>query len=192
MDLFGATSILSPVLGLAVAVTAHVLISRSEPAFLRHRVIAVSMTGGLLVVAGLGIAFAARGTSVADPVERGIAAGSALLAYLCFAYSYVFGFFNPSETARRVRIVVELLAAGDRGLRLDELYAVYNARMAIDVRVDRLVAGGQLVERDGRYVIGAPAMLYLARLFVLLKIVFYGVPTEFARPQPAQSDGRLD
>lgn len=189
MDLLTAVCVGSPLLGLASAVAAHVVISRIQPASLRHHVIAASMGIGLSVVSALSLTFAWREPAIVPAAERWIAAATWVFAYVCLAYAYVFGFFNPSETARRMRLVVELHDAGPRGLRLDEILAAYNARMVVDIRVGRLVAGGQLVVRGDRYVIGAPAMLYLAKLFVLLKVIFFGVPSEFERPRAsARSD----
>ena len=85
------------------------------------------------------------------------------------------------ESARRIRLLVELQAAGERGLTLTQILAAYNARMIVDARLGRLLAGGQVVERDGRYFIGKPLMLYGAKALVLLKIAFLGAPDEFAR-----------
>jgi len=43
------------------------------------------------------------------------------LTYLSLVYCYVFGFYNVCESTRRVRLLIELLAAGDRGLTLLEI-----------------------------------------------------------------------
>ena len=73
------------------------------------------------------------------------------LTYLSLAYFYVFGFYNLGESARRIRLLIELRSAGDRGMTLDEILAVYNARMIVEARLQRLLSGGQVVEREGRY-----------------------------------------
>ena len=101
-----------------------------------------------------------------------------ILTYVALVYWYVFGFFNLGESARRVRLLIELRAAGERGLTLTEILTVYNAGMIIYARLGRLLAGGQIVERDGRYFIGKPLMLYGAKALVLLKIAFLRAPNE--------------
>jgi hypothetical protein len=90
----------------------------------------------------------------------------------------VIGFFNIGESARRIRLVIELYAAGTRGLTLPEVLRAYNARMVVDARIHRLLAGGQIVEREGRYVLRSRLMLLGARVLVLLKVVLLRRPTE--------------
>lgn len=72
-----------------------------------------------------------------------------MIVYTCIAYSY-FHLFNLSETGRRVRILRELRAAGS--LTAQEISSRYSTALVIEVRLDRLVAAGQLELRGGRYV----------------------------------------
>jgi hypothetical protein len=98
-------------------------------------------------------------------------AAASLAAYVAFAYCYVIGFFNIGESARRIRLLIELSGAGPRGLTVPEILAVYNARMVLDARLYRLSVSGQIAERDGRYVLARRAMLRAAKALVLLKIL---------------------
>jgi len=106
------------------------------------------------------------------------------LTYLALAYTYVFGFFNVSETARRLRLLVELLEAGPRGLSLDEVLGAYNARMIVEARLRRLVAGGQLAQADGRYVLRRSLGLSAAKLLVGIKRLLLRAPSEFGAGPP--------
>ena len=105
-------------------------------------------------------------------------AGVWVLAYLFLAYCYIIGFFNLGESARRIRLLIELHGAGKRGMTLDEILAAYNARMIVEARLGRLLTGGQILERGGRYVSKRSPMLYIAKMLVLLKILFLGVRSE--------------
>ena len=96
----------------------------------------------------------------------------------------MFGFFNVSETARRLRLLVELLDAGPRGLSLDEVLRAYNARMIVEARLRRLVAGGQLALADGRYVLRRSLGLSVAKLLVGIKLLLLRAPSEFAAGPP--------
>ena len=99
---------------------------------------------------------------------------------------YVFGFFNLSESARRIRLLIELDAAGPRGLTLTETLAAYNAAMIVEARLARLVTGGQIEERAGRYVIKRRTALVVARGLGLVKLLFLGAPSALAR-RPSSS-----
>jgi hypothetical protein len=174
---------LVPFAALVACVVAHILISRAGPGLPRHHGVALGALAGLAALVGLGLA---GGVATLPPgPESRMGLGVAwTLTYLSLVYWYVFGFFNLGESARRIRLLVELRAAGKQGLTLAEVLTAYNARMIVDARVDRLLAGGQMVERDGRYFIGKPVMLYGAKALVLLKLVFLGAPSEFAGRPP--------
>lgn len=80
------------------------------------------------------------------------------LTYALLAYSY-FHLFNMGETARRVRILVELREHGN--ISLDELKSFYDARAILDRRLERLAALGQ-VRYEGETVVLDSKRLYRA------------------------------
>ncbi len=100
-----------------------------------------------------------------------------LLTYGCLGYCY-FHFINLGETGRRIRILRELKDAPD-GLTLKEFLARYNAKEIIERRLSRLVATGQIVIRDGRFYIGKPVVLAMARILVGFKLLVLGKGSEF-------------
>jgi len=165
---------LSPLVGLGACVVAHVIVSRLAPAWPRARGVIVSVLAG-------GCRF--LGASAPAPAPGGYVLAWGL-TYLALAYTYVFGFFNVSETARRLRLLVELLDAGPRGLSLDAILRAYNARMIVEARLRRLVAGGQLALADGRYVIRRSLGLSVAKLLVGIKLLLLRAPSEFGAGPP--------
>lgn len=82
----------------------------------------------------------------------------AALAYALLAYSY-FHLFNMGETARRVRILIELREHGN--ISVEELKAFYDAGAILDRRLERLVALGQ-VRLEGGSVVLDSRRLYRA------------------------------
>jgi len=172
---------LSPLVGLGACVVAHVIVSRLAPAWPRARGVIVSVLAGGGVVLTLGCRF--LGASAPAPAPGGYVLAWGL-TYLALAYTYVFGFFNVSETARRLRLLVELLDAGPRGLSLDAILRAYNARMIVEARLRRLVAGGQLALADGRYVIRRSLGLSVAKLLVGIKLLLLRAPSEFGAGPP--------
>lgn len=91
-----------------------------------------------------------------------VAVTYAAVVYACIAYSY-FHLFNMSETARRIRILRELHAAGS--LTAEEISRLYSGASVLEARFDRLVATRQLQMQAGRFV-GAGRPLYIAACLV--------------------------
>lgn len=92
-----------------------------------------------------------------------------LITYCALSYCY-FHFVNLGETARRIRIMREL-AESDTGLSLDDLLQRYNAQEIVERRMGRLLANGQIILRDGRYYIGKPIVLWMAKILLFMKRV---------------------
>lgn len=87
-----------------------------------------------------------------------------------FAYGY-YHFLNMCRTARRVRLLTEMIEAGGR---LDEsaLVAAYSAREMVDRRLFRLQESGQAVESDGVWHLQRMELVRSARLMRALKKAF--------------------
>ena len=90
-----------------------------------------------------------------------------------YSISRYFHFINLGETARRVRIVRELWEAQIE-LSMNELIQRYNASEIIDVRLQRMIQNKQIIERDGKYCIGKPVMLGMAKIIILMKQILLG------------------
>ena len=100
-----------------------------------------------------------------------------VITYCALGYCY-FHFVNLGETARRVRIVRELYGF-EAGLSMEEILGRYNARDIVDMRISRLVNNGQVVQQNGRYYIGKPTVLLIAKFIVVMKLIILGKKSEF-------------
>jgi len=98
-----------------------------------------------------------------------------LVVYNCIGYCY-FHLFNMSETARRIRILRDILAAGS--LHREEILAIYGANEVVEVRLSRLEATGQLRLQAGRYVIKGRLLYWAARLVAAWRGILGFAPTE--------------
>jgi len=177
---------LTPPIALGACIVAHVILSRTLPGLSRPRGIVLSVGAAAVAVVGLALFGPAERLAVGvGPLELAVVW---LLTYVLLAYCYVIGFFNLGESARRIRLLIDLHLAGRRGLTLDEILSTYNARMIVDVRLQRMVSGGQVRERDGAYFTASRVMLTAARLLVWLKIAYFGSRTELGAP--ATTSGR--
>jgi hypothetical protein len=174
---------LLPAAALAVNVAVQLIVVRTCPGW----GIAPSIGGGFL--AGLAAVAAGSAFPAGAPMTLldGTATGIAdLAAYLCLSYCY-FNFLNLGITARRIRLLIELLEA-PAGLTWEEILQRSDARHMVQARLGRLLTGGQVRERGGRYTIGAPHLLLAARAIILLKVLFLGKRSEFEQPgRPAKS-----
>lgn len=174
----------SPVAGLAACMCWHVFATRMWPDMFRLWVAIHSALMGQFCLGAFAVAFSMQTEPVATEDFWGNAALWEL-AYLSLVYCYFLGFFNVGESARRVRLLIELESAGTRGLTLQEILSAYNADMIVTARLARLVASGQILERDGQYYMGKPLMLAVAKTSVLLKRVFLGSRSEFGEARPS-------
>ena len=94
---------------------------------------------------------------------------------MAHGYCY-FHFINLGETARRVRIAIELWES-EIGLSMDELIKRYSASDIINYRLQRMINNEQIVDRNGAYHIGKATMLWMAKLLVMMKLIFLGKNT---------------
>ena len=90
------------------------------------------------------------------------------ITYGALGYCY-FHFVNLGETARRVRIVRELLDS-KHGLSMSEILEYYNASEIIRVRLQRLLKNKQITLRNDRYFITKSMLLYITKIITMMKI----------------------
>lgn len=164
----------SPVIGLAINVLIQIAVAR----WTRTGLLKSVYTG---FAAGLGAVLVGEGI-VAAGSDVALREALALLAvnistYGMLGYCY-FHFINLGETARRIRLLRELHEAGG-ALDLESLLSRYNASQMVEIRLQRLLGTGQIVERDGRYFIGKPLMLWISQAIVLTKRLILGKTSEF-------------
>ena len=98
------------------------------------------------------------------------------MTYSALGYCY-FHFINLGETARRVRIVRELLDAKE-GISLDEILKRYNAEEIINRRLVRLVEANQVVFKDNKYFINGVIVLLMAKILSFFKLLLLNKKTE--------------
>lgn len=147
---------------------------------------------GLLVNALAVVALARRGVSLLRSVYGGFTLGAVFvlasdlqagaqaakyaadgLIFCALGYGF-FHFLNMGETARRIRLLLELRENGAQTEA--ELLGRYSAADIVDARMGRLLRNGQVRLVDGRYVVGAPAVLFMERALTIMKRIFLGRP----------------
>jgi len=161
--------LLTAVLCLLIPFAVHLLLVRGFGFFrkteLRQKGVFFSVLAGILPLAALCIvwaASAARGGTVS--LIGGLL--YLFLIYLLAGYVY-FHFFNMSETARRVRLLIESSKTGS--LNITDLKNLYPHQDIVSVRIERLTALGELQRSGERYFLGNRVLLLPAKLIFTLR-----------------------
>lgn len=157
---------------LAITVTlfpAHMLLSRYGGQRLRLKSPQVLLVRLVLVVniPVLAGAWLIARSELRDTAQAMYMLVFAFLVFNGIAYAY-FHIFNMSETARRIRMLLQIRRAGPAGLRVHELEHQYSQQNMIEARLDRLVLMNQLsLGSDGRYRVAGNTLLWAGRIMGL-------------------------
>ena len=158
--------IFSPVLGLMVNVISQIIMTRYVKKFGLLTSVILGFLVGLAIVFTIEIAHTLTSNSPISEVIGALALNT--ITYGALGYCY-FHFVNLGETARRVRIVRELLDSKD-GLSMSEIFEHYDASEIIRVRLQRLLKNKQITLRNDRYFITKSMLLYITKIITMMKI----------------------
>ncbi len=161
---------MAPALGLALYCVSHVVVSRLAPQRGCYYPLFVGFGIGL-------IGTLATNAGVLLYMQAGLADALALsmmnlAAYLAFAFGY-FNFINLNVASLRIRMLQELMESGGT-MPAAAFAACYKTEDVIDLRIDRLVRGGHLIEEQGRFYSGKKRFLVVGRIFDFLRFAILG------------------
>ena len=167
---------LAPVIGLAVYCVGHIIAARLIRGRNPYPALAIGAVMGIVVTVAITIVACVRGgDSAADTLAL---TGMNTVAALGFAFCY-FNFVNLTIASLRIRVLEEIADSGGwlpRAALLDR----YGTGSVADIRLERLVGGGHLVERNGRLYSGRLQFLLVARIFDAVRSLIFG--TRHSRP----------
>lgn len=162
---------LIPMAGLVVDVIGQIALSRLP--------LRVGHVRRQFLAFGLGLAAVVLLTLVVRP-HRGagwLEEGSGLvvsgLTYAFFGFVF-FNALNANLSSLRVRLLKELQAREPQGLPASVLLERYGAEEILSARIDRLAAGGQLVQRGDRYYFQPKGVAVIGRFFAGLRQLLLG------------------
>lgn len=173
---------LAPVIGLAAYCVSHVVAARIIRGRNPYPALAVGALAGLVTTIVITLV-ACRRDDVSS-VDTLALVGLNTLASLAFAFGY-FNFVNLTVASLRIRILEELADAGGR-LPRAALLDRYGTASVADLRLERLVRGGHLVERNGRLHTGRLQFLLVARIFDGLRRLIFGSAYAAALRRPSR------
>jgi hypothetical protein len=90
------------------------------------------------------------------------AGASALVIQGLLCLAYVLCVFGPYETSIRMRLVREVAGGGPEGVSLEKILGRYNVETMVNVRLQRLVGSGDIIEKDGLYRMGRVKNFFFA------------------------------
>lgn len=166
----------SPVAGLVINSLALIMLCRVRPLFglLRAEYIGFAIGGMVVLFMNLFTLLIDPDRALSEVIGHGILTS---MTYAALGYCH-FHFVNLGETARRIRLLRELLDAGGT-LSHHDLLERYNAREIVERRITRLINAGQIVYSGGRYYIGNSTVVLIARIMVGLKVLLLGKKSEY-------------
>jgi hypothetical protein len=95
------------------------------------------------------------------------------LTYCACSYVY-FHFLNIGQSSVRIRILTEIEMAQGLTTKSD-LQKRYGGKRILDLRLGRLLANGQVTQKDQRFFLGKPRLIFIAYFFQLLKKIVFGI-----------------
>ena len=97
--------------------------------------------------------------------------------YLCLSYCY-YSFVQLGQTSIRIRMYGEI-ASRPSGVMISAIEREYDEKGLTEVRLQRLLESGDLVERDGKYFIGRRRLLHIANVIFAAKHFLLRKKSEF-------------
>jgi len=161
---------LAPVIGLAVYCVGHIAAARLIRGRNPYPALALGAVMGIVTTAVITLVACVRGGD--SFVDMLALTAMNTVAALGFSFGY-FNFVNLTVASLRIRILEEIADAGGwlpRAALLDR----YGTGSVADIRLERLVGGGHLVERNGRLHTGRLQFLVVARIFDAARALIFG------------------
>jgi hypothetical protein len=162
--------VLAPVFGLAAYCLAQIVVCRSLPGRNPYISLASGMAAGFLTGLALTVfSLVNLHSGVWDAVGY---LGINGCTYMALAFGY-FNFVNLTIASLRIRVLQELAEAGG-SMPTAQILAKYNTDSVIAFRLERLIGGGHLIERNDRIFSGKWRFLLLARIFDVMRAIVMG------------------
>ncbi len=161
---------MAPIAGLAINCLTHLIAARPLGRKSPYPPLMLGAVCGLLAAASVSLFVIIRdAVGMRDALPLLALNG---VAYLGLAFCY-FNFVNLTVASLRIRLLEELLDS-PTPLAKASLLKRYDTSSVIDLRIDRLIRGGHLVESNGRLRSGKLRFLLVARIFDLLRWIILG------------------
>jgi len=169
--------LLSPILALVAMVVVQAVFLRLRGGEQFFTSVVAGFLAGLLFAIAMQVALLWVFPRNFDRLVLAFVANPAI--YVMLAYCF-FNFINLGHASIRIRIFKE---CHDRGgfITHEELRAVYDDERIRDVRLKRLLDGGDIVKEEGRWKLANPRLVPVANLVFALKYFVLRRKSEFEK-----------
>jgi len=161
---------LAPLFGLVIDCVFHVAVSRYAKGVDSVRAIIIGVLAGL--VAEIIISCFAVSTLRITGSDCAALLALNALTYLALAYGYI-GYVGLNLTSLRIKILKLMWEAGG-SLPREVLSGLYNNKGVATERIDAMLRGGYLVEREGRLFTGNRTIVVIAAIWDSMRRVVLG------------------
>lgn len=164
----------APVAALAINVLAQIIVFRLQQGrhFIRSIALGFVVGGAALMIAQL---VSPPGSTASEAWSKAVLVNLPIYGALSYCF---FSFVNLGQSSIRIRIYAKI-AAHPEGVSVAEIAREYNEKSLIEMRLRRLVESGDLVLRNGRYVLGRKRFVPIAHTIFWIKRLILGKLSEF-------------
>lgn len=74
-----------------------------------------------------------------------------LICYSCLVYCYVLGIFGILDSSIRIKLLTEIEIAGNKGIRIKDIFQKYNREKIVQSRMKRFVNSGEMIKDNEGY-----------------------------------------
>jgi hypothetical protein len=161
----------APLLGLAANVVLQILLGRISLSVgpIRRQLFCFACGFAVAAVCLVRLLPAAQLT----PWDQGGYAALHLVSYVLLGFLF-FNVINLNVSSLRIRMLREYAKVDPQPLSESMLRERFSARRMLDARLERLAAGGQLVERESRYFHRPGTVVLIGRIFAFLQRILLG------------------
>jgi hypothetical protein len=169
------SSLISPIVATVINVLTQITLFRLSRGTQYFRsIIQAFLLGAITLV--IGEAFlVATSESVFDRLFLALAVN--LPIYLGLSYCY-YNFVQLGQTSIRLRMYSEIMAHAG-GVMISEIEREYDETRLTEVRLQRLLESGDIIERDGNYFLGRIRLLHIANVIFAAKHFLLRKRSEF-------------
>jgi hypothetical protein len=168
-------SLITPIAAILINLATQVILYRVRRGREYFRSIIEGFLAGAIVLTASEAFFILSANRVTDRLILALLVNGPI--YICLSYCY-YNFVQLGQTSIRIRMYTEI-ALRPSGVAISEIEREYDERGLTEVRLQRLLESGDIIERDRSYFIGRTRLLHIANLIFAAKQFLLRKKSEF-------------
>jgi hypothetical protein len=169
------SSLIAPIAAILINLATQIVLYRTRRGREYFRSIIEGFFAGAIALAGSEAFFILSEHALTDRLILALAVNGPI--YFCLSYCY-YSFVQLGQTSIRIRMYTEI-ALRPSGVMISEIEREYDEKGLTEVRLQRLLESGDVIERDGNYFIGRTRLLHIAHVIFAAKHFLLRKKSEF-------------